>query len=69
MNNRPSFFAELKRRNDPRFEALVGKMLVSREGGVFVSKRNPKKLRGYVFWTGALTHVGNFSRKKHQFHD
>jgi hypothetical protein len=36
MNNRPSFFAELKRRNDPRFEALVGKMLVSREGGVFV---------------------------------
>jgi hypothetical protein len=38
-----------------------------REGGIFVSKRNPEKLRGYVFRAGAITHVGNFSRAKHLF--
>ena len=40
-----------------------------REGGIFVSKRNPQKLRGYVFRAGAITHVGNFSRAKHRFRD
>ena len=38
-----------------------------REGGIFVSKRNPQKLRGYVFRAGTITHVGNFSRAKHRF--
>src|SRR5437764_7949336 len=37
-----------------------------REGGIFVSKRNPQKLRGYVFRAGTITHVGNFSRAKHR---
>src|SRR5437667_11967986 len=32
-----------------------------REGGIFVSKRNPQRLRGYVFRAGTITHVGNFS--------
>ena len=38
-----------------------------REGGIFVSKRNPQKLRGYVYRAGAITHVGNFSGAKHRF--
>ena len=37
------------------------------DGGIFVSKRNPGKLRGYVFRVGALTHVGNLSGTKHEF--
>src|SRR5256886_5053803 len=40
-----------------------------REGGIFVSKRNPQKLRGYVFRAGTITHVGNFSRAKHRLFD
>jgi hypothetical protein len=40
-----------------------------RDGGIFVSKRNPQKLRGYVFRAGTITHVGNFSRAKHLFRD
>jgi hypothetical protein len=35
---------------------------VPHEGGIFVSKRNHAKLRGYVYLGGAVTHVGNFSR-------
>jgi hypothetical protein len=40
-----------------------------RDGGIFVSKRNPNKLRGYVFRAGAITHVGNLSGVKHRFVD
>ena len=42
---------------------------LGREGGIFVSKRHPEKLRGYVFRAGTITHVGNFSGTKHQFVD
>jgi len=42
---------------------------VWRDGGIFVSKRNPQKLRGYVYRSGAITHVGNFLRVKHRFRD
>lgn len=42
---------------------------VVRDGGIFVSKRNLRKLRGYIFLAGAATHVGNLSRTKHEFHD
>lgn len=42
---------------------------LGREGGIFVSKRHPEKLRGYVFRAGTITHVGNFSGAKHQFVD
>src|SRR2546430_10315629 len=38
-----------------------------REGGIFVGKRNPQKLRGYVFRAGTITPAGNFSRPKHRF--
>ena len=40
-----------------------------RDGGIFVSKRNPQKLRGYVFRAGTITQVGNFSRAKHRIFD
>ena len=40
-----------------------------REGGIYVNKRNPAKLRGYVILAGARTHVGNLSRVKHEFRD
>ena len=38
-----------------------------REGGIFVSKRNPKKLRGYVIMPYGVTHVGNLSSADYQF--
>jgi hypothetical protein len=40
---------------------------VLREGGIFVSKRNREKLRGYIYLGGAVTHVGNFSRADYAF--
>jgi len=47
----------------------LGAGSVWHNGGIFVSKRNPEKLRGYVYRAGALTHVGNFSRVRHDLHD
>ena len=47
----------------------IGAGSVWRNGGIFVSKRNPEKLRGYVYRAGTLTHIGNFSRTKHEFHN
>ena len=41
---------------------------VMRSGGIYVSKRDPHKLRGYIFYAGALTHVGDLSRTPHQLH-
>jgi hypothetical protein len=38
-------------------------------GGIYVNKRNMKKLRGYVYLGGALVHVGDFSRIKYELHD
>lgn len=37
------------------------------DGGIFVSKRDQRKLRGYVMMAGGLTHVGNLSRANYQF--
>ena len=42
---------------------------VRRKGGIFVSKRNRDRLRGYVVMPYGLTHVGNLSRVDHEFHD
>jgi hypothetical protein len=42
---------------------------VVRKGGIFVSKRNRAKLRGYVYFGGAVTHVGNLSRAHYEFHE
>ncbi len=38
-----------------------------RDGGIFVSKRNQNKLRGYIYLGGAVVHVGNFSRADYAF--
>jgi hypothetical protein len=40
-----------------------------RRGGIFVSKRNRAKLRGYVYLAGSVTHVGNLSRANYRFRD
>jgi hypothetical protein len=37
------------------------------DGGIFVSKRDRRKLRGYVILPGGLTHVGNFSTSDYKF--
>ena len=38
-----------------------------RDGGIFVSKRDPRKLRGYVIMPSGITHVGNLSGSDYQF--
>lgn len=38
-----------------------------RDGGIFVSKQNQRKLRGYVIMPGGVTHVGNLSGANYQF--
>lgn len=45
----------------------AGQGSVGRDGGIFVSKRDPQKLRGYIFRAGTITHVGNLSRVQHRF--
>jgi hypothetical protein len=40
-----------------------------RDGGIFVSKRNKDKLRGYVIMPYSLAHVGHLSHAQHAFHD
>jgi hypothetical protein len=42
---------------------------VTHKGGIFVSSRHRGKLRGYIYYAGALTHVGDLSRTPHQFRD
>lgn len=37
------------------------------DGGIFVSKRNQRKLRGYVIMPGGLAHVGNLSGANYEF--
>jgi hypothetical protein len=37
------------------------------EGGIFVCKRNQRKLRGYVIMPGGVTHVGNLSGADYDF--
>jgi hypothetical protein len=38
-----------------------------RDGGIFVSRRNQTKLRGYVYLGGAIVHVGKFSHADYAF--
>src|SRR3954469_15882480 len=40
---------------------------VPHDGGIFVSKSNQRKLRGYVMMPGGITHVGNLSGADYQF--
>jgi hypothetical protein len=39
-----------------------------RNGGIFVSKHDQRKMRGFVIMPYGLTHVGSLSRTKHEFH-
>ncbi len=47
----------------------TGGASVMRNGGIYVSKRNANKLRGYVMMPGGLTHVGDLSKSRHEFRD
>lgn len=42
---------------------------LGRDGGIFVSKQDQRRLRGYVIMPGGLTHVGNLSRADYEFRD
>ena len=42
---------------------------LGRDGGIFVSKQDPRRLRGYVIMPGGLTHVGNLSRADYELRD
>ena len=37
------------------------------DGGIFASRRDQRKLRGYVIMAGGLTHVGNLSGADYQY--
>ena len=37
------------------------------DGGIFVSKQNQRKLRGYVVMPSGITHVGNLSGANYRF--
>lgn len=37
------------------------------DGGIFVRKGTPLRLRGYVIWAGGRTKIGNLSRAKYTF--
>jgi hypothetical protein len=52
-----------------RISERYGSGSVGLNGGIFVSKRDPNKLRGYVWRGGAITHVGNLSQVKHRLFD
>ena len=40
---------------------------LSRNGGIFVAKRDQGKLRGYVILASGLSHVGDLSSNDHEF--
>jgi hypothetical protein len=42
---------------------------VLHNGGIYLSKSAPKKLRGYVYMAGGITHVGNLTRPSYKFRD
>ena len=45
----------------------TGRGPVVRSGGIYVNKSDPSRLRGYIFYAGAVTHVGDLSRTPHAF--
>ena len=46
-----------------------GRNSVAHQGGLYVNKRNPKRLRGYIYLAGGLTHVGDLSHAHYEFRD
>lgn len=36
-------------------------------GGIFVSRQDPRRLRGYIVWAGGWTKIGNLSSEPHSF--
>ena len=46
-----------------------GRSSVAHQGGLYVNKRNLKRLRGYIHLAGGLTHVGDLSHAHYEFRD
>jgi hypothetical protein len=42
---------------------------VSRDGGIYVTRSSPHRLRGYIYMAGGLTQVGNLTHAPHDFRD
>ena len=42
---------------------------VLHNGGIFVQRNNPRRMRGYIFSAGALTHVGNLAGPRPELQD
>ena len=49
-------------------EHVVG-AAIPHEGGIYVRGKGNVTLRGYIYWHGGLTHVGNLSHASYTFHD
>lgn len=39
------------------------------DGGIFVTRRQPPRIRGYIIWAAGLTKIGDLTRQPHAFHD
>lgn len=39
------------------------------DGGLFVTRREPARLRGYIIWAGGRTKIGDLTRQPHTFRD
>jgi hypothetical protein len=39
------------------------------DGGIFVTRRQPARLRGYIIWAAGLTKIGDLTRQPHVFRD
>ena len=47
----------------------TGSTTMKKNGGIYLSKRDPNKLRGYIYIAGGITQVGDLSRVKHHLGD
>ena len=39
------------------------------DGGIFVTRDEPPRLRGYIIWAAGLTKIGNLTRQPHTFRE
>jgi hypothetical protein len=39
------------------------------DGGIFVTRRQPPRLRGYIIWAAGRTKIGDLTRQPHAFRE
>jgi hypothetical protein len=42
---------------------------VPHDGGIYVTKKAPRRLRGYIYLAGGIVHVGNLTGARYAFGD